>query len=120
MRNFAKVESQTQNTTIVLRCQRSGWQRRALQFFTVVLSFSIYTFGTTVLASMTLFEAADALRVIIVTTINAGFGRVVGYWAISSIRRGKKAVLVDVPAAHIEEISQSVMNDFDEGIEFRG
>ena len=32
------------------------------------------------------------------------FGRVVGYWAISSIRKGKKAVLVDVPAAHIEEL----------------
>ncbi|KAG8527109.1 uncharacterized protein KY384_008538 [Bacidia gigantensis] len=108
--NLANVESQIADTTIVLRCQRSGRGRRTLQFCTAVTSFSIYTYGTTVLASMTLFEAADALRVVVVVAVNAGFGRMVGYWAISSIRKGKKTILVDVPAAHIDDISR-IMND---------
>ena len=73
MRNFANVESQIENTTTVLRCQRPGWQRRTLQFFTEVPSFSIYTFGITVLASMTSFEAVDAIRVVVVIANNAVF-----------------------------------------------
>lgn len=61
---------------------------------------------------MTLFEAADALRVVVVVSVNAGIGRVVGYWAISSLRKGKKAILVDVPAAHIDKLSAMIDEEF--------
>ena len=107
-----KTENQAGYVVIVLRCLRSSWQRRALQLVTAVLSFSIYTFGTTVLASMTLFEAADALRVVVIVSVNAGLGRVVGYWAISSIRKGKKAILIDVSAAHIDRLSEIIGEEF--------
>ena len=107
-----EVEDEIGNVTIVLRCLRSTWQRRALQFFIAVASFSFYTFGTVVLASMTLFEAADALRIVVVVSVNAGVGRVVGYWAISSLRKGKKAILVDVPAIHIDILSEMINEEF--------
>ena len=107
-----EIDNQGANIVIVLRCPRSTWQRRLLQMFTAVLSCSIYTFGTIVLASITLFEAADALRVVVVVAVNAGFGRMVGYWALSSIRKGKKAILIDVPAAHIEKLSEMIHEEF--------
>ena len=106
-----EVESEIGNVIIVLRCLRSTWPRRALQFTIAVFSFAIYTYGTVVLASMTLFEAADAIRVVVVVSINAGVGRVVGHWAIS-LRKGKKAILVDVPAAHIDKLSEMISEQF--------
>ncbi|MDI1487883.1 MAG: hypothetical protein OHK93_007156 [Ramalina farinacea] len=119
----AETDIHVENVAIVLRCSRSGWQRRALQFSTAVLSFALYTFGTVVLASMTLFEAADAVRVVVVVAVNAGFGRVVAYWTLSSLRKGKKAILVDVPAAHIDKLSDNLC-DIDEELlesfEFQG
>lgn len=105
-------EGQAEKCVIILRCPRETWPRRVLQLFTAILSFSIYTFGTTILASMTIFEAADALRVVVVVSVNAGFGRLVGYWALSSIRRGKKAILVDVPAAHMETLAEMISEEF--------
>ena len=69
-----EIENQMENVVIALRCLRSTWQRDALQFFTAVLSYSVYIFGTIVLASMTLFEAADALRAVVAVSVNAGFG----------------------------------------------
>ena len=106
-----EVEDEIGNVTIVLRCLRSTRLRRALQLVIAVFSFAFYTFGTVVLASITLFEAADALRVVVVVCINAGIGRVVGYWAIS-LRKGKKAILFDVPAAHIGKISEMINENF--------
>lgn len=111
-RNSADMEIQIENVVIILRCPRSTWRRLALQTFTAVLSYGIYTFGTVILASITLFEAADALRVVVVVAVNAGFGRMVGYWAISSFRKGKKAILVDVSAAHIERVSEIISEEF--------
>lgn len=107
-----EIGKQADSCVIILRSPRSTWQRRVLQFITAVFSFSIYTFGTVVLASMTMFEAADAVRVVVVVAVTAGFGRVVGYWALSSIRSGKKAILVDVPAEHIEELSEMISDQF--------
>ena len=101
LRNSTETDSPVETVAIVLRDPRSGWQRRTLQFFTAVLSLSFYTLGTIVLASITLFKAADTLRVVVVVAVNAGFGRVVGYWAISSVRKGKKLILVDVSVAYV-------------------
>ena len=109
--NPAEIDSHIDNVVIVLRCSRSGWRRRALKFSTAVFSFTFYTYGTVVLASMTLFEAADALRVVVVVAINAGFGRVVAYWTLSSLRKGKKSILVDVSAAHIDRLFNMIRED---------
>lgn len=116
----AETDIHVENVAIVLRCSRSGWQRRALQFSTAVLSFALYTFGTVVLASMTLFEAADALRVVVVVAVNAGFGRVVAYWTLSSLRKGKKAILVDIPAAHIDSLAGIIDNELHGLLAFQG
>ena len=107
-----EIEKHAAYCVIILRSPRSTWQRRVLQFMTAVLSFSIYTMGTVILASMTLFEAADAVRVVAVVAATAGFGRVVGYWALSSNRTGKKAILVDVPAEHIQKLSDMITEEF--------
>lgn len=103
-----ETENQVENVIIVLRCPRSTHLRRAIQFVTAVLSYSFYTFGTIVLASMTLIEPFEALQVVGVISANAGLGRSVGYWAISSFRKGKKAILIDVPAAHINRLEEIV------------
>ena len=116
----AETDIHVNRVAIVLRCSRSGWQRRALQFSTAVLSFALYTFGTVVLASMTLFEAADALRVVVVVAVNAGFGRVVAYWTLSSLRKGKKAILVDISATHIDKLSDIIDDQLHELFEFQG
>ena len=108
----AREEGQAEKCVIILRCPRESWRSYVLQLFTAVISFSIFTFGTTILASMTMFEAADALRVVVVVAVNAGFGRLVGYWALSSIRAGKKAILVDVPAACMEDLSELISEEF--------
>ena len=104
------IEGQAENGVLVLRCPHSTRLRRVLQFSTAVVSFSIDTFGTVILASMIMFEAADAVRVVVV--VNAGFGRLVGYWILSSTRSGKKAILVDVPATHIEKLSEMILEEF--------
>ena len=83
MRTSTEVKSQIENVTILLRYQRSRWPRRALQFFTAVLGFSLHAFGTVIIVSMTLFEVADAIRVVVAVAVNAGFGLLVGYWSIS-------------------------------------
>ncbi len=104
-----EIENQFEDAIIVLHCLRSTWQRRALHFFTAVLSHGIYTFGTIVLASTALFEAADAVRVVVVATVNAGLGRLV---ATSSFRRGRKVILIDVSAAHIDRLSEITSEEF--------
>ncbi|KAL8738935.1 MAG: hypothetical protein Q9181_000347 [Wetmoreana brouardii] len=111
--DIADTESLFEHVKLVFRCPRVTLVRRILQFWTAVLSFSIYTYGTIVLASMTMFEASDALRVVVVVTINAGFGRLVGYWAISpSMRSGKKALIFDVPAAYMDKLVEIVNQEF--------
>ena len=111
MIDSSEMEEHPEYCVIILRSPHSTWQRRILQFMTAVFSFSIYTFGTVILASMTMFEAADAVRVVVVVAITAGFGRVVGYWALSSIRSGKKAILVDVPTEHIGKLFEMISEE---------
>lgn len=106
-------EDQVENVVLILRCPRATWGRRILQFCTAVLSYSFYTYGTIILASTTMFEAADALRVVVVVCVTAGFGRMVGYWSLAtSFRKGKKALLFDVPAAHMDRLAELIHEEF--------
>lgn len=95
------------DVVIIFRSPHSSWTSQILQFFTAVINYSLYAFGTVVLASMTMFPASDAVRVMVVVCANAGFGRVVGYWAGSRFKSGKETILIDVLAGHLEELSDS-------------
>ena len=106
-------EDQVEDVVLIFRCPRATWGRRVLQFCTAVLSYSIYTYGTVVLASTTMFEAADALRVVVVVCVTAGFGRMIGYWVLAtSFRSGKKALLFDVPAPHMDKLAELIHDEF--------
>ena len=83
--------------TIILRSPRNqllGW---LLQTFTAVASLTLYSYGTVILASMTLIPASDAIRAMIVLAISAGVARLIGYWATSPSTRGNGFMMIDVP-----------------------
>ena len=83
--------------TIVLRCPRNQLLRWLLQTFTAVASLTLYSYGTVILASMTLIPASDAIRAMIVLAISAGVARLLGYWAASPSKRGNRFMMIDVP-----------------------
>ena len=91
------------SVAVILRSPRNTFLRWALQTFTAIASFTLYTFGTVVLASMTLIPASDAIRTLTVLTIGAGVGRLVGYWNASPSRTGSRIIVVDVPADDMKE-----------------
>lgn len=92
-RNSAEMEIQAENLVIVLRCPRSTWQPLVLQNFTALFSCGFYTYGTVVLASITWFEAADAVRVAVVLPSMLALGE---WWNIGQFRhlvKGKESDL---------------------------
>lgn len=91
------------SVAVILRSPRNTFLRWALQTFTAIASFTLYTFGTVVLASITLIPASDAIRTLAVLTIGAGVGRLVGYWKASPLRTGSRIIIVDVPADYMKE-----------------
>ena len=101
-------ESHIRTLTLVLRSPRSTQTRWFLQTATAIASYVLYTYGTVVLASVTMIPASDAVRVIVVLSIGAGFGRLVGYWSVSLSRTGRRRVLVNVPPAHLDDLAQVI------------
>ena len=101
-------ESHTRTLTLVLRSPRSTQTRWLLQTAIAITSYALYTYGTVVLASVTMIPASDAVRVIVVLSIGAGFGRLVGYWSVSLSRTGRRKVLVNVPPAHLDELAHVI------------
>ena len=93
---------------IILRCPRNTIVRWAIQTVTAVMSFALYTFGTVVLASMTMFPASDAIRVMVVCSISAGIGRLIGFWAMTSARSGKRIMIVNVPQQHMQVMREKI------------
>ena len=83
--------------TIILRSPRNPRLRWLLQTFTAIASLTLYTYGTVILASMTLIPASDAIRAMTVLAISAGVARLIGYWAVSPSKRGNGFMMVDVP-----------------------
>jgi hypothetical protein len=76
-------ESHIQTLTLVLRSRRSTQTRWILQTATAIASYALYTYGAVVLASLTMIPASDAVRAVVVLSVGAGFGRLVGYWSVS-------------------------------------
>lgn len=103
-------------STLVLRCHRNTFLRWLLQTFTAIASFSLYAYGTTVLASMTLIPASDAIRVMVVAGSSAGFGRLVGYWFTSTRRRNSEIIVVDVPADCAQDFVSSILSKWSQSV----
>lgn len=94
---------------IVLRCPRNTFLQWLLQTFTAIASFILYAYGTTLLASMTLIPASDAIRAMVVSTAGAGFGRLTGSWFTSPRRRASQTIVIDVPADCLEDFTSSIL-----------
>jgi hypothetical protein len=104
-------ESHIQTLTPVLRSRRSTQTRWILQTATAIASYALYTYGTVVLASLTMIPASDAVRAVVVLSVGAGFGRLVGYWSVSQSRTGRRRVVVNVPPAHLDALTRVLVGD---------
>lgn len=99
-------------SVIVLRCPRDTSLRWVFQTFTAIASFTLYAYGTVLLASMTLIPASDGIRAMTVLTASAGFGRLLGYWLTGPSRRGRQIVVVDVPPDCLSDFASSIIAQF--------
>ena len=99
----------SRSATLVLRSPRDTFLQWFLQTFTAVASFSLYAYGTVLLASVTLIPASDAIRAMVMLTISAGFGRLAGSWFTSPRRTGSRTIVVDVPADCKEEFTSKIL-----------
>ena len=106
--NAASRQVETQCSTIVLRCPRDTSLRWALHTFTAIVSFSMYAYGTILLASMILIPASDAIRAMVVSASGAGFARLAGHWHTSPRRRGNHAFVIDVPAHRRKDFTAAI------------
>jgi len=97
--------------TIVLRCCRHGWKRWFIQTTSSVISYALYTFSTVVLASMMLILPVTAVYIMVVFSVAGGVGRLVGYWASSSLRLGKAVIVFDVPEIHMKDLRERLENE---------
>lgn len=98
--------------SIVLRCPKDTSLRWAFQIFTAIINFTLYVYGTVVLASMTLTPAADAIRAMVVLPASARFGRLVGYWLIRPSRKGRQIVVIDIPPDCLSDFASSILEQF--------
>ena len=94
---------------VVLRSPRSGPLSLSLRTLFAVISYALYTFGTVILASMTLIPATDAVQATLVLTLTAGFGRMVGFWAESPSRCGSQTIIIDIAAEFREDFKTLVL-----------
>lgn len=96
-------------SVVVLRCPRDTFQRWVFQTFTAITSFTLYAYGTVLLASTTLVPASDAIRAMVVLTASAGFGRLVGYWLTRPRRRGRQIFVIDVPPDCLLDFASAIV-----------
>lgn len=97
-----------ENVVIILRAPRPTNTRWTLQVITAVLSYALFAYGTVVFASMTLYVASDAIRVMFAVTASAGTGRfVVSLLGRTSIH-GKRVILVDIPKEDSEMLAVTI------------
>lgn len=107
-RHSLAPSANTDCSSIVLRCPRNTSSRWLLQSLTAIVSFFLYAYGTTLLASMTLIPASDAIRAMAMSTISAGFGRLARYWFTSRCRRESRIIVIDVPADCLQDFTASL------------
>lgn len=96
------------SSTVVLRSRCDTFLRWLLQTFTAIASFTLYAYGTIILASTTLIPASDAIRALVMSAISASVGRLAAYWFTSPQRRGSHTIVVDVPADCLQELTASI------------
>ena len=108
-RHSRAPSANTDRSSIVLRCPRDTFSRWLLQSLTAIVSFSLYAYGTTLLASMTLIPASDAIRAMVVTTFSAGFGRLARDWFTSARKRKSQVIVIDVPADFLQDFTASIL-----------
>ncbi|KAI9723411.1 MAG: hypothetical protein M1812_001295 [Candelaria pacifica] len=97
--------------TVILRSPRKNGVSWALKTWSAVLNTGLYTTGTVVLASIVMVPASDAIRVMVMLILSAGFGRIVGSWTLSPSTRGRKNLIVDVPAAQVQALAQRLKQE---------
>jgi hypothetical protein len=107
------LDSRVQVRTVVLRCRRHGWKGWVIQTSSSIMSYALYTFATVVLASMILVLPVNAIYTMVIFSIAGGVGRLLGYWAGSSLRIGNVVVVLDVPGAHIKNLKEWLENKDD-------
>jgi hypothetical protein len=107
------LDSRVQVRTVVLRCRHHGWKRWVIQTSSSIMSYALYTFATVVLSSMNLVFPVNAIYTMFIFSIAGGVGRLLGYWAGSSLRFGNVVVVLDVPEAHIKNLRECLENKDD-------
>jgi hypothetical protein len=97
--------------TVGLRCCRYGWKRWFIRTTSSVISYGLYTFSTVVFASMIFILPATAVYMLVIFSVAGSVGRVVGYWARSSLRLGKAVIVFDVPEIHMRDLRERLENE---------
>lgn len=93
----------------MLRSPRNTCLRWLLQSGTEVVSFVLYAYGTTLLASMTLIPAHNAIEAMIISTISVGLGRFALQWVALLRKRENHVLVVDVPADCVRGFAASIL-----------
>jgi hypothetical protein len=70
------------------------------------MSYTLYTFATVVLASMAFISPVEAVYTVVIFSAAGGLGRLVGYWAGSSLRMCKDIIVFDVPQIHVNDLRE--------------
>lgn len=99
----------TNRFVIVLRSPRNTFAGFLLQTFTAIASFTLYAYGTVVLAGTTLIPSSDVIRAMAMATISAGFGRLARYWVTSTRSIGSQKIVIDVPVDCLGEFASSLL-----------
>lgn len=95
--------------SIMLRSPRNTCWRWLLQSGTEIFSFMLYAYGTTLLASMTLIPASNAIEAMMISTISVGFGRLALRWFASLCKRENQVLVIDVPADCVQDFTASIL-----------
>ena len=98
-----------ERSSIMLRSPRNTGSRWLLQSGTKVSSFVLYAYGTTLLASMTLIPAHNAIEALMISTISVGLGRFALHWVASLCKRENHVLVIDVPADCVQGFAASIL-----------
>jgi hypothetical protein len=93
---------------MILLAERLTMTRIILQAASAILSYGLLTYGTVIFASINMYSTSDAVRAMVIMTISAIFGRLVGSWIMQSSRTGRRVIIVDVPIAQLDQLAYQV------------
>lgn len=91
--------------TVVFRSPYTTMVCWLLQTFTAISSLTLFTYGTVIMASMTLIPSSDALRILIGFSVSAGVARLFGSWVASPSSMVSRVLLVDVPPGYMGDLN---------------